>query len=146
MMVGNVSIYPRNRFVEVKRVVAEEDTQKPIAKLARPTLEDGSALDGANNRMDTAQAIKLDASESTDNKGVVKYTFKKNVSGTKGEENYVDIDGCVEIDTPVCIMTPDNTSEFGTANWSRTYFKVEVFDDAGNSDLLSGYRFVEVKK
>ena len=61
------------------------------------------------------------------------------------DDNYVVIDDYEEIETRICIMTPDNTSEFGTSNWSRTYFKVEVFDVAGNSDLSTN-RFVEVKK
>ncbi len=42
-------------------------------------------------------------------------------------------------------MVTDENSEFGTANWARTYYKVEAKDAAGNTNL-SGNRFVEVKK
>jgi hypothetical protein len=142
-----------NRYVEVKRTFL--DTQKPTAVLEAPVFaDDGSTIPGANNRIqgtDIGRAIKLDARNSTDNIGVATYTFKKNISGTAGDANYVVITGCENISVSICEFIPSiestfNSTAFIKSNWSRTYFKVEVTDAAGNVSNLSANRFVEVKK
>jgi len=124
------------------------DTEAPVAKLAVPKFANGDTIPGLNNRIQGAnigRQIKLNASESTDNVGVVTYTFKKNISGKNGVENFIDIDGCVNIATAECLLIPDTNTKYGTKNWARTYYRVEAKDAAGNTDI-SGYRFVEVKK
>ena len=148
---GNVNL-SGNRFVEVKK--ANADTQKPTAILEKPVFSDGSTIPGANNRIegtDIGRSIKLDASNSTDNIGVVTYTFKKNISGTPGDANYVVITGCENISVSICEFTPStesafNSTAFKKSNWSRTYFKVEAKDAAGNVSDLSDNKFVEVKR
>ena len=124
------------------------DTVKPTPVLARITLEDGSPIQSLI--LDSPKPVKLDASGSRDNVGVVSYTFKQNTSGNAGVDNYVDVDGCVNLTTPICITTPTNTTGFnigaGANARTRTYYKVEVKDAAGNTALYAGNRYVDVKK
>jgi len=138
-----------NRFIEVKRAVAPTDETLPDAKLAVPKFENGDNIPSKNlhdnaikGTDDKVRNIKLSAEESRDEDDngdltiIARYEFLQ-----KTDDEYVTISDC-NSSNPVCILKP---TAWDSDNWSKTFYKVNVYDIAGNVHL-SGDRFVNVYK
>ncbi len=124
------------------------DTEDPDAKLARPLFANGDTIPTLNNQIegaDIGRAILLNAAGSTDNVDVTTYTFKQNLTGVDGVDNYTAIPGCENIVESTCNVVPTEATLYTTGPWAVTYYRVEAHDAAGNTNV-SGNRYVRLRR
>lgn len=111
------------------------DTVKPISRF----LIDGKASLTINPG--PTKEVTIDASTSTDNVGVVKYKFEKSENGPNGDYSVIYEGANSSVND-----TPSGTLPYVNNVWSRTYYKVTVYDANGNESTQQTKRYVQVRK
>ncbi len=74
--------------------------------------------------------VKLDASKSRDDKGIVKYTFEKSEDF---KQSWNPISACTDITEKTCDDVASGSLDIKTY-WSPTFYRVKVTDTDGNTD------------
>ncbi len=122
------------RFVDVQKKKIDSIKPKVYFRI------NGNKLNLTINNNGQSEEIELNANKSTDNVGIVRYKFEKSENGINGNYSVI-YDG----NNSIFKTIPSVTIPFINKNWAKTFYRVTVYDAAGNKQV-SAKRFVQVRK